>query len=76
MSRTELDNRRPAYAFQITDSGGTPYRLAVSFQDEKVKEIWISGGGKVGTEKLSPIQESTMPMKRNCCSISKPMDFD
>ena len=57
MSRTELDNRRPSYAFQITDSSGTPYRLAVSFQNDKVKEIWVSGGGKVGTEKFDILTE-------------------
>ena len=57
MSRTELDNRRPSYAFQITDSNGTPYRLAVSFQNDEVKEIWVSGGGKVGTEKFDILTE-------------------
>tara|TARA_R110001599_G_scaffold88022_1_gene234080 strand:- start:189 stop:497 length:309 start_codon:yes stop_codon:yes gene_type:complete len=57
MSRIELRNRRPSFAFQITDSGGTPYRLAVSFEEEKVKEIWVSGGGKVGTEKFDILTE-------------------
>ena len=49
--RKELANRRPAFAFDITDSAGTAYRLATSFENEDVKEVWINGGGKVGTEK-------------------------
>ena len=53
----ELANRRPAYAFKIQDAGGTPYRLAVSFENEDVKEVWINGGGKVGTEKHDILTE-------------------
>tara|TARA_R100000458_G_C8081540_1_gene116101 strand:- start:146 stop:457 length:312 start_codon:yes stop_codon:yes gene_type:complete len=55
--RQELANRRPAYAFNIQDAGGTPYRLAVSFENEDVKEVWINGGGKVGTEKHDILTE-------------------
>ena len=35
--RKELQNRRPAFAFNILDSGGTPYRLTTSFENENVK---------------------------------------
>ena len=55
--RQELANRRPAYAFRIQDANGTPYRLAVSFEEEDVKEVWINGGGKVGTEKHDILTE-------------------
>ena len=55
--RKELQNRRPAFAFNITDSGGTPYRLTTSFENEEVKEVWINGGGKVGTEKHDILTE-------------------
>ena len=55
--RQELENRRPSYAFRIQDANGTPYRLAVSFEAENVKEVWINGGGKVGTEKHDILTE-------------------
>ena len=55
--RQELANRRPAYAFRIQDANGTPYRLAVSFEEEDVKEVWINGGGKVGTERHDILTE-------------------
>ena len=55
--RQELANRRPAYAFRIRDANGTPYRLAVSFEEEDVKEVWINGGGKVGTERHDILTE-------------------
>ena len=55
--RKELTNRRPAYAFDIRDSNGTPYRLTPSFHDEDVKEVWINGGGKVGTERHDTLTE-------------------
>ena len=55
--RQELANRRPAYAFRIRDANGTPYRLAVSFEEEDVKEVWINGGGKVGTQKHDILTE-------------------
>tara|TARA_R100000008_G_C3540583_1_gene144535 strand:- start:460 stop:771 length:312 start_codon:yes stop_codon:yes gene_type:complete len=55
--RQELANRRPAYAFEITDSNGTPYRLTTSFHNDEVKEVWINGGGKVGTERHDTLTE-------------------
>ena len=55
--RKELANRRPSYAFRILDANGTPYRLAVSFEEEEIKEVWINGGGKVGTEKHDILTE-------------------
>ena len=55
--RKELTNRRPAYAFDIRDSNGTPYRLTTSFHDEDVKEVWINGGGKVGPERHDTLTE-------------------
>ena len=42
--RKELENRRP-------------YRLTTSFQNEDVKEVWINGGGKVGTERHDILTE-------------------
>ena len=41
--RKELENRRPAFAFNIIDANGTPYRLTTSFQNEDVKEVWSNG---------------------------------
>ena len=35
----------------------TPYRLTTSFENEEVKEVWINGGGKVGTEKHDILTE-------------------
>ena len=32
--RQELENRRPAFAFDIRDANGTAYRLATSFENE------------------------------------------
>ena len=55
--RKELENRRPAFAFNIIDANGTPYRLTTSFQNEDVKEVWINGGGKVGTERHDILTE-------------------
>ena len=55
--RQELANRRPAFAFDIRDANGTAYRLATSFENEEVKEVWINGGGKVGTEKHDILTE-------------------
>ena len=55
--RKELTNRRPAYAFDIRDSNGTTYRLTTSFHDEDVKEVWINGGAKVGTERHDTLTE-------------------
>ena len=55
--RKELPNRRPAFAFGIADRNGPPYRLTTSFDDGKVKEIWINGGGKVGTERHDTLTE-------------------
>ena len=55
--RQELENRRPAFAFDIRDANGTAYRLATSFENEEVKEVWINGGGKVGTEKHDILTE-------------------
>ena len=49
--RQELENRRKAFAFNIFDSNGTAYRLTTSFNNSEVKEVWINGGGKVGTER-------------------------
>tara|TARA_Y100001938_G_scaffold147784_1_gene229800 strand:- start:1054 stop:1359 length:306 start_codon:yes stop_codon:yes gene_type:complete len=55
--RQELDNRRPAFAFNISDSNGTTYRLTTSFSDNQVKEVWVNGGGKVGTERHDTLTE-------------------
>ena len=55
--RKELENRRPAFAFNIIDANGTPYRLTTSFQNEDVKEVWINGGGKVGKERHDILTE-------------------
>ena len=55
--RKELENRRPAFAFNIIDANGTPYRLTTSFQNEDVKEVWINGGGKSGTERFDILTE-------------------
>ena len=55
--RKELENRRPAFAFNIIDANGTPYRLTTSVQNEDVKEVWINGGGKVGTERHDILTE-------------------
>jgi len=55
--REELTDRRPAYAFDIRDANGTPYRLTTSFCNGEVKEVWISGGGKVGTERHDTLTE-------------------
>ena len=55
--RKELENRRPAFAFNIIDANGTPYRVTTSFQNEDVKEVWINGGGKVGTERHDILTE-------------------
>ena len=55
--RKELENKRPAYAFDIKDTNGTLYRLAVSFEKEEIKEVWINGGGKVGTERHDILTE-------------------
>ena len=55
--RQELDNRRPAFAFNISDSNGTTYRLTTSFSDNQVKEVWVNGGGKVGTERHDILTE-------------------
>ena len=55
--RQELGNRRPAFAFNIQDSNGTTYRLTTSFDGGKVKEVWVNGGGKVGTERHDTLTE-------------------
>ena len=55
--RQELDDRRPAFAFNIQDANGTTYRLTTSFDGGKVKEVWINGGGKVGTERHDTLTE-------------------
>ena len=55
--RSELADRRPCYAFTIQDSNGTPYRLTVSFENGVVKEVWINGGGKAGTERFDILTE-------------------
>ena len=55
--RKELENRRPAFAFNIIDANGTPYRLTTSIKNEDVKEVWINGGGKVGTERHDILTE-------------------
>ena len=55
--RQELSNRRPAFAFNIHDANGTVYRLTTSFDKGKVKEVWINGGGKVGTERHDTLTE-------------------
>ena len=55
--RKELENRRPAFAFNIIDANGTPYRLTTSFQSGDVKEVWINGGGKVGSERHDILTE-------------------
>tara|TARA_Y100001937_G_scaffold121419_1_gene180159 strand:- start:2628 stop:2933 length:306 start_codon:yes stop_codon:yes gene_type:complete len=55
--RQELNNRRPAFAFNISDSNGTTYRLTTSFSDNQVKEVWVNGGGKVGTERHDTLTE-------------------
>ena len=55
--RTELDNKRPCYKETIRDTNGTPYQLTVSCQDGIVKEAWIDGGGKAGTERPDMLTE-------------------
>tara|TARA_R100000900_G_scaffold53396_1_gene42667 strand:+ start:1062 stop:1367 length:306 start_codon:yes stop_codon:yes gene_type:complete len=55
--RQEPQNRRPCYKETIRDSNGTPYSLTVSYQDEKIKEVWINGGGKSGTERFDILTE-------------------
>ena len=55
--RQELENRRKAFAFNIFDSNGTAYRLTTSFNNSEVKEVWINGGGKVGTERHDTLTE-------------------
>lgn len=55
--RTELDNKRPCYKETIRDHNGTPYQLTVSFSDGKIKEAWMDGGGKAGTERPDILTE-------------------
>lgn len=55
--RVELDNRRPCYKETIRDTNGTPYLLTVSFEKDAVKEVWINGGGKAGTERFDILTE-------------------
>ena len=55
--RKELANRRPAFSEKDLDIIWDCYRLATSFENEEVKEVWINGGGKVGTEKHDILTE-------------------
>jgi len=55
--RKELANRRPAYRQRIRDAGGTQYDITTSFDDGKVADAWVDGGGKVGTEKHDMLTE-------------------
>jgi|TARA_R110000803_G_scaffold99897_1_gene168038 hypothetical protein len=55
--RTELTNRRPCYKETIRDNNGTPYLLTVSFNNDGIKEAWMSGGGKAGTERPDILTE-------------------
>ena len=55
--RQELNNRSPAFAFNIRDANGTSYRLTTSFDNGDVKEVWVNGGGKVGTERHDTLTE-------------------
>jgi len=55
--RQELKNKRPCYKETIKDQNGMPYVITLSFSEDQIKEIWINGGGKSGTERFDILTE-------------------